>query len=153
MSDSPLPISGRGEEAYTPKGESTLDDAEIRRLVVHFYEIAREDDRLGPVFTEHVEDWDTHLAKMQRFWSSAVHRTARYSGNPFAAHQPLNEITDQHFERWLQLWHQAVNDVVRPELREKFLILASRMRFSMATRLGLRTGMPYVESHTSGGGA
>lgn len=147
MSSTPLPFSSYDKYADKPHASNEADDAEIKQLVVRFYERAREDAQLGPVFTEHVKDWDTHLAKMQRFWSSAVHRTGRYSGNPFAAHQPLSEINDSHFDRWLELWHAAVNEVVRPELREKFLDLASRMRFAMAVRLGLRSGKGPFELH------
>ncbi len=151
MSSTPLPFSSYDKYAENPSASNEADDAEIKQLVLRFYEIAREDSKLGPVFTKHVKDWDTHLAKMQRFWSSAVHRTGRYSGNPFAAHQPLSELTDSHFDRWLELWDAAVTEVVRPTLQEKFLDLASRMRFAMATRLGLREGMTQVDHAKRGG--
>ena len=33
----------------------------IRAVVKEFYRRARRDDRLGPVFEAHIEEWETHL--------------------------------------------------------------------------------------------
>lgn len=132
MSSVPIPITASNEH------EGPTHDALIGRLVEHFYGIARADQLLGSVFENNVNDWDRHLATMRDFWSSAVDRTGRYSGSPFAAHQKLSGLSDDHFERWLDLWVGAVRDVIPAPEREPFLDLATRMRLSMAARLGLR---------------
>jgi len=67
------------------------DEAAITRLVHAFYARARTDWLLGPVFEATVHDWPAHLDTLVRFWSSVLLRTARYRGNPMAAHRPLFE--------------------------------------------------------------
>ena len=55
---------------------------EVSHLVHTFYRNVRDDSVLGPIFDRHVKDWDTHLAKMVDFWSSALRGTARFRGTP-----------------------------------------------------------------------
>ncbi|MDM7138280.1 group III truncated hemoglobin, partial [Klebsiella pneumoniae] len=58
------------------------DEAEIGRLVSAFYEKARQDAVLGPIFARHVSDWDDHLRRISDFWSSVILRSGRYRGRP-----------------------------------------------------------------------
>jgi hemoglobin len=44
-----------------------IDEAMIARLVHGFYDRARHDPLLGPVFESKVQDWDAHLARMCDF--------------------------------------------------------------------------------------
>ena len=37
---------------------------EIRDFVYRFYDRVRDDEQLGPIFNSHIQNWDTHLAKM-----------------------------------------------------------------------------------------
>lgn len=139
MSTRSLPVSSIPGAGPQNARSGCGRDERIRRLVRHFYDIARFDPMLGPVFESHVSDWDRHLETMHDFWSSAVDRTGRYSGAPFAAHQRLPGLRDEHFTRWLTLWRRAVSDIIATDDQEPFLHLASMMRVSMATRLGLRS--------------
>ena len=57
--------------AYSPSSRSpasAIDEAMIHRVVHRFYERARDDELLGPVFDRHVDDWPTHLATMVDFY-------------------------------------------------------------------------------------
>jgi hemoglobin len=58
-----------------------VGDAEIRHLVDSFYETIREDDLLGPVFNERVEDWSKHLPTMYAFLGNMLFGEKGYQGN------------------------------------------------------------------------
>lgn len=107
----------------------------VRTLVNAFYGTACEDQVLGPIFNEHVTDWDAHLPRIYDFWSAVVLRTSRYSGRPIEAHSGMPELTREHFARWLSIWEATVAKVVPSESQEAFLVPARRMADSMAERL------------------
>lgn len=119
---------------------SALDldrEEEIGELVDRFYDVARRDAVLGPVFERRVSDWDRHLSTMRDFWSSAVYRTGRYSGRPLEAHRSIPEIQAEHFPRWLGLWRRTVDEVVRSDAHGPLKELAARMASAMSSRLDL----------------
>jgi len=76
-------------------------------MVNHFYEKVKKDNLLGPVFA-HV-DWPHHLPIMYNFWSSMLLGEQSYQGNPFQKHVGL-AITAEHFDRWLELFHQTIDE-------------------------------------------
>jgi hemoglobin len=83
-----------------------LDEPTLERLVRRFYETARRDELLGPVFSR-VSDWEAHVVTIATFWSSVALMTGRYHGQPMRAHIPLG-LTTAHFARWLALWTETV---------------------------------------------
>jgi len=64
--------------AYTEK--------EIDQLVRSFYEKARKDPSLGPIFEAHVTNWEEHFAQMTDFWSGNLLGTNRFNGAPMPKH-------------------------------------------------------------------
>lgn len=130
MPEARLPLTRR-ELSDTPEDR----EREIARLVSCFYEAARDDEVLGPIFERNVADWDAHLATMRDFWSSALYRTGRYSGRPLAAHRRIPEISAEHFPRWLSLWRRTVDEVVVSDAREPLKEFAARMAQTMSSRL------------------
>ena len=52
-------------------------EEEIVQLGHGFYAAVRRDDVLGPIFDQHVKNWDAHLPTMVDFWSSALLCAAR----------------------------------------------------------------------------
>lgn len=103
-----------------------INEEFIDRLVNEFYSRIRTDNRLGPIFDSEIQDWEPHLAKMKRFWSSIILLTGSYSGNPIPAHQKLEGITSNDFTLWLALFEMAVRDVSGNE--EVVGIFADRAR-------------------------
>ena len=91
---------------------STFDD--VKTLVDSFYNIVREDEVIGYVFTDVAKiDWDAHLPKMYSFWESILLDKATYKGNPMIKHIDLSKkekLTKAHFERWIQIWEKNVDD-------------------------------------------
>ena len=82
-------------------------EAEITALVHAFYARVRLDERLGPIFNEHVDDWDQHLATLVDFWSSILRRTGRFSGAPMPKHAALPGLEAALFRRWLALFNET----------------------------------------------
>jgi len=76
-------------------------------LVDSFYKKVKADELLAPKF-KHL-DWPKHLPIMYNFWSSMLLGEQSYQGNPFQKHPPLS-INANHFERWLKLFTQTVDE-------------------------------------------
>ncbi|MFC5066849.1 group III truncated hemoglobin [Flaviflagellibacter deserti] len=116
-----------------------IGEDDIRRLVHTFYGRVREDDLIGPVFNEKVEDWDHHLATLCDFWSSLALRSGRYQGRPMRAHLLL-PIREQHFDRWLDLFETTAREVLPAEAAPAFIHrarqIADSFEFGVATQRG-----------------
>jgi hemoglobin len=83
---------------------------EIKELVDKFYEKVNSDELLSPVFNiEAKVDWEEHLPRMYRFWGTQLIGTGDYSGWPFPPHMELH-ITKAHFERWVHLFMETINE-------------------------------------------
>ncbi len=132
MPETNLPLTGPADT------DRPFDhEREIAHLVERFYTVARRDPLLGPVFERHVTDWDWHLRTMNDFWSAAIYRTGRYSGRPLEVHRMIAGMSAEHFSRWLFLWKQTVDEVVRSDAREPLKSFAGRMAETMSCRMGL----------------
>jgi hemoglobin len=87
--------------------------ADIERLVNHFYERVRDDDRLGPIFDDGAQtDWARHLPKMYDFWQGVLFGVPGFRGNPLSVHRELARrlpLGDREFGRWLGLFHESVD--------------------------------------------
>lgn len=81
-------------------------EEEITELVHRFYAEVRRDEVLGPIFNEHVDDWDHHLGKLVDFWSAILLKTRRFSGSPMTKHVALPMLSEALFQRWLELFEQ-----------------------------------------------
>nr|WP_070960622.1 group III truncated hemoglobin [Hyphomonas sp. Mor2] len=120
-----------------------IDDAFISTLVDTFYSRVRAHDRLGPIFSQAVEDWEEHLPKMKDFWSSVALSTGRYSGKPVPAHQKLRGVAQDDFVVWLGLFEQTVRDLapspdVIPYFMERAERIAESLKLAMFTLPGLK---------------
>jgi hemoglobin len=84
-----------------------LTRADIEKLITEFYTKVRQDSLLAPVF-QHV-DWSHHTPIIIDFWSSLLLGDQSYKRNPFQKHVDLS-ITSTHFARWLELFHETIDD-------------------------------------------
>lgn len=83
---------------------------DIQLLVDSFYAKVRQDSLIGPVFNDVAQvNWDEHLPKLYDFWSDLLLGEDSYRGRPFPPHIPLN-LQPSHFERWLTLFIQTVDE-------------------------------------------
>lgn len=116
-----------------------VTEAQLEKLIPHFYGIVRTDPLLGPVFNNAVGDWPDHFEKLVAFWSSVMLTTGRYKGNPMAAHIKHNaRITPEMFGRWLALWTTATNEIAPPEIAIALQAKAARIAESLSLALFFR---------------
>lgn len=94
-----------------------LDD--VKLLVDTFYGHVQQDELIGPIFNSKLEGhWPEHLEKMYTFWQTILLEEYTYRGRPFPPHAQL-PIEAEHFERWLQIFDQTVNDLFEGPVAEE----------------------------------
>ena len=118
---------------------------DIELLVNKFYGKVGKDATIGFFFNDIAKvNWSEHLPKMYKFWETLLFGQVSYKGNPMAVHFPINEIQameKHHFEHWLKLWTETVEENFSGETAElaiyKATNIANLMAFKMetATRL------------------
>lgn len=116
---SPLSSEWSGGAMSRPDAVATfrdrdLDDpVEIAEMVRRFYADVAQDGVLGPMFNDVARvDWSEHLPKLTAFWCRALLSMPGYEGNPYRAHQRIHDrrsLTRDHFERWLELFHETLD--------------------------------------------
>ncbi|MTE16031.1 group III truncated hemoglobin [Nocardia aurantiaca] len=89
------------------------DRPDLDELLRRFYVEAFADPLIGSFFTEIAgTDLEEHLPRIGDFWERALFRTTDYRRNALAPHARLHAarpLTAEHFGRWVQLWHAAVD--------------------------------------------
>ena len=84
--------------------------ADIKLLVDDFYDKVKIDPLLGPVFNGVLKDhWPEHMEKLYRFWQTILLEEHTYHGSPFVPHAQL-PIEKKHFDRWIKLFEETVDD-------------------------------------------
>jgi hemoglobin len=124
-----------------PGVEAGVTEPMIRDLVHAFYAKVRRDPELGPIFEAAIgEAWDTHLAKLCDFWSSVLLTTARFRGQPMAAHARLPGVGDAHFARWLALFEETAGEICPPAaaalVADKAHMIARSLQLGLAVSRG-----------------
>jgi hemoglobin len=120
-----------------------IDEPVIEALVHRFYAKVRKDAEIGPIFNRVVgDDWDEHLAKMCRFWSSVMLMTGSYKGNPMLAHMRLKMVRPEHFERWLTLFRETAVEICHPEAAARFVEKAENIARSLQLGMFYRPDNP-----------
>ena len=101
---------------------------DIARLVTTFYDRARADPWLGPVFDAFVTDWDGHLRALTAFWAAQIRGRGTYRGQPVAAHIAMAaRIDPAMFDRWLTLWQDTAQEVMEAGDAEVLIAKATRI--------------------------
>ncbi len=116
----------------------TVTEDSIAEVVDTFYCRIRDDQLLGPIFAGAIgTEWGPHLDKMKTFWSSVLLASRAYKGNPVIAHLQLPRLTEDHFERWLQLWRETVvalcSDEVASLFNRKAQMIGDRLLQTIST--------------------
>ncbi len=117
----------------------TREDIEL--LVNKFYDKVGKDSSIGFFFNDIAKvNWSEHLPKMYRFWETLLFGQVSYKGNPMAVHFPINEIQaieKHHFEHWLKLWTETVEENFIGETAELAVYKASNIARLMAHKMEL----------------
>jgi hemoglobin len=111
--------------------------AEIKKLVDAFYKKVNADILLSPVFNVQAKtDWQSHLEQMYKFWNMQLLGIHDYRGNPFFPHSRL-AIGTQHFDRWLQLFIETIDENFIGDVAETAKQKAKNIAAVFQYKLGL----------------
>ena len=120
----------------TPDIETRADCEELVRA---FYGRTLSDPVLGYIFTDVAHlDLETHVPRVTAFWETILLGARSYSGGAFAPHAALSQkvtLFPGHFERWLWLWRQAVDERFAGERAELAKRHAERVAAAFVQRL------------------
>lgn len=110
-----------------------IDEAFVSLLVESFYTKVRADSDLGPIFDGVIGDnWPTHMNKMKQFWGAIALKTGEYHGRPMPAHMKLKQVERWHFDRWLELFAQNLEEIApSPEAKSFFNARAQNIARSL----------------------
>jgi len=88
--------------------------ADIEILINSFYDKVKVDDKIGFIFNEIIgTNWSHHLPIMYQFWDMVLFTTPGYAGNPTRKHVDIDskiKLNKEHFDRWLELWNETVDN-------------------------------------------
>ncbi len=123
--------------------EQTITEDNIKKLVRLFYPSVLKDDIVGPFFIEKIgsdissEEWQKHLDLLSSFWASMALGDTEYQGNPLAPHFDMPGISREAFERWLELFHNAVDRVYDERAGSFFKQKSTHIAGNFMRNLGL----------------
>jgi hemoglobin len=122
----------------------TITEDSVATLVDAFYARVRRHPALGPIFDAAIaeEEWPEHLETMQRFWSSVMLTSGRYSGNPVAVHRAVAGIERSLFADWLALFTETASALFEAGPASEFAAKAQRIAFSLQLALFHRLDDP-----------
>lgn len=108
---------------------------DIKLMVNTFYAKIREDEMLGIIFNQNIQDrWPQHLEKMYRFWQTILLEEYTYDGRPFPphAHLPIGKV---HFEQWLSLFEETIHNLFHGEKADEAIWRAQKMATMFESKL------------------
>lgn len=108
---------------------------DVQRMVNTFYGKIREDDMLGIIFNQNIQDrWPQHLDKMYRFWQTILLEEYTYDGRPFPphAHLPIGKV---HFDQWLSLFEETVHALFEGPKADEAIWRAKKMATLFESKL------------------
>ena len=116
----------------------TREDCE--RLVRAFYGRALTDPMIGYLFTDVAKlDLEAHVPVLTDFWETLLLGAKSYDRGSFQPHAALHqksELRGGHFDRWLALWYQTVDELFAGPRAEQAKADAFRLANAFKMRLG-----------------
>ena len=120
----------------------------VKHLVDSFYAKIREDKLLKEIFNSNIQDrWPQHLEKMYTFWQTVLLSEHTYYGSPFPPHAKM-PIDKEHFDRWLQLWFETIDENFTGEIADEAKWRASKMAEMFQFKINYireKSGSKYVQ--------
>jgi hemoglobin len=88
----------------------------IRKMVVLFYDKIKINMHLGGIFHSAIGNkWDSHIDTMVLFWRHILLGEMVYEGKPAQKHMDM-PLTHFHFEVWLELFNQTIDENFEGEI-------------------------------------
>lgn len=111
--------------------EDIVTKSDIEKIIFHFYEKVKEDPEIGFFFSDVVKvNWTRHLPAMSSFWENVLFFTGTYEGDPLTTHRGVHkahQTNPLHFQQWLKLFVQTVNELYEGEKAERMKEHARRI--------------------------
>lgn len=108
---------------------------DIKLLVDTFYSRVRNNETIGFIFDERIEDrWPEHLEKMYRFWQTVLLDEHTYFGSPFPPHANM-PIDENHFNTWLALFTATVDELFAGKVADEAKWRANKMATMFLSKL------------------
>ncbi|HEV7168939.1 MAG TPA: group III truncated hemoglobin [Micrococcaceae bacterium] len=121
--------------------------SDIAKLVEEFYRRAFADPLIGPIFTDIAKmDLAHHLPIMCDFWETVLFRAGLYRRNALQVHLVLSALfplQQEHFERWLALWVENVDEHFAGPKADLAKVQAERIAGSIHRRVQGRSGSDF----------
>ena len=115
----------------------TREDCEV--LVRAFYSRALTDPIIGYIFTDVARlDLEAHVPRLTAFWETVLLGAKTYTGGAFHPHATVHqkaELKAGHFDRWLTLWYQTLNEHFAGPRAEGAKVHAYRLAQAFQMRL------------------
>lgn len=112
---------------------------DIKVVVDSFYNKVKVDDKIAVFFNDIAQvNWDIHLPKMYSFWSTILFGSMTYKGSPVAHHIPINSLKEmerEHFDRWLELWTETVNELFEGKIASAAIYKATNIAGIMSYKM------------------
>ena len=108
----------------------------VQQMVDSFYNNARQDPLLGPVFDQVISDWQEHLPTMYQFWDRLLFGFSDYNGNPFQKHLNLS-LNKEHFAVWVRIFTRTIDENFSGLKAEEAKRLAKNIAGSFQLRMGI----------------
>jgi len=113
--------------------------ADVERLVRAFYSRALTDPIIGWIFTDVAQlDLEGHVPQITAFWETILLDAKTYEASAFLPHAALHErvgLRPGHFERWLALWYQTLDEHFAGPRSEMAKVAAYRLAGAFQGRL------------------
>ena len=104
----------------------------VDQIVRAFYGKVLKDDLLAPHFAG--VDLEHHFPRMIAFWSLILTDQEGYKGNVFDKHAHLN-INKSHFDRWVELFCQTVDELFIGEKAELAKQRAKLLAYTFVSKM------------------
>jgi hemoglobin len=119
---------------------------DVERLVRAFYGRALTDPIIGFIFTDVAHlDLEAHVPRISSFWETILLGAQTYRGGAFRPHAELHmqvRLRSGHFERWLVLWRETVDELFEGERAELAKAHALRVARAFHGRLEAMSAAP-----------
>lgn len=112
----------------------TYSHEDMFKVIDTFYTRIQNDELLKVPF-QSIHDWPDHIDRLTHFW------WIKFGGKPYLI--PYYNPVQKHFfagfnevllDRWLKLFHQTLNESLRPEQAELWTAISSRMGHALSLK-------------------
>lgn len=128
---------------------------DLERLVRAFYAKAMDDTMIGYLFTDVAKlDLEEHVPVITDFWEQMLFGGEAYRGGAFGVHADLHArspLRRGHFNRWLALWEQTVDELFAGPQAEAAKAHARRVAAAFHRRLSDPAGAAAQDAIAAGG--